>query len=284
MTVRQPLRGVAWMVVAQALFAIMALGGRLSGRELPWQEVAGSRFLVGALTALAVARLRGSSLRVTRKREAWIRSGFGTLAAAGTFYVLAAPGLAIGDAVTLFATSPIFVALFSWPLLGEPVRRNVGIAIALAFAGIIAVARPSFQTSGHLVVAGALVALCSGLAMIWLRRIGPSETSEAIVLHFSTIGFVVMLLLSIPVWKTPDAHGGALLLVTGFSGGLGQLAMTRAYSLDHAARVSAVQYTGVVITRLLAFPVFGEVPTAVQVAGSLLVILAGVILALPRRA
>ena len=55
--------------------------------------------------------------------------------------------------------------------------------------------------------------------------------------------------------------------------------MTRAYSLDYAARVSVMSFASVVFMRILAVPIFHEVPTYTQVAGSVLVIASGVILA-----
>jgi len=275
-----PLAAALWMALAQSLFSVMSIGARLGGSGVPWQEVAASRFFVGALTAYAVARIRGTSLRVkNQKAQAW-RTIFGTIAALATFYTLAAREVAVGDAVTLFATSPIFVALVSWPLLGERVGKSVVVAIGLAFAGIVAVAHPTFDTAPHLVASGTIAAVSTALAMVWLRRMGPDESSEGIVFQFSVFGTVAAVLASIPVWRTPDARSAAYLALTGLSGGLAQICMTRAYGLDRAARVSAITYTGIVFTRLFAFPVFDERPTLVTVAGSLLVIGSGIALAL----
>jgi drug/metabolite transporter (DMT)-like permease len=272
------------MALAQLLFAMMAIGARFGGRDLPWQEVAATRFAVGALTAYVVARARGQSLRISRRREAWLRSVFGTLSAAGTFYVYAAPRLPLGDAVTLLSTAPIFVALLSAPLLGERVRPNVAVALALGFSGIVLVAQPSFRAAGHLVAAGTGAALAAALAMIWLRRIGPRESSEAIVFHFACVGLTVMLLASLPVWRAPTARDFFWLGFMGLTGGLAQIAMTRAYALDHAARVSVMGFSSVAIMRVLALPVFGEVPSTLQAMGSLLVIGSGVVLGSAPRA
>jgi drug/metabolite transporter (DMT)-like permease len=54
--------------------------------------------------------------------------------------------------------------------------------------------------------------------------------------------------------------------------------MTRAYSLARAAPVTAMSGLSIVFTYLLAIPVFGDQPTAWQVAGSLLVITASLLL------
>ncbi len=266
------------MVLAQLLFALMAIGARIGGRDVPWQEVAATRFMVGAMTAFLLARVRGQSLRITSLGDAWLRSFFGTLSAAGTFFVYAAPGLPIGDAVTLLSTSPIFVTLVSAPILGERVRRASSIALALGFAGIVVIAQPSFATSAPVVLAGAGASLASALAMVWLRRVGQKESSEAIVFHFSCVGFVAMLVASIAVWKAPSLYDAPALGLMGLSGGLAQIAMTRAYALDDAARVSIVGFSGVVLMRLLAVPVFGEIPSPSQAGGSLLVIASGVLL------
>lgn len=267
------------MVLAQLGFASMNLFSRLGGQELPFSEVAAARFGVGALVAITIARARGTSLRVTDRANTWLRSIFGTLSALGHFFALTSPRIPLGDAATLGATAPIFVALLSRRLLNERVGRRVGIAVVVAFVGVAAVVRPSFGAAADVAVIATTGAFFYALAMIWLRKIGPGESGEAIVLHFSTVAFVVMVAISIPVWVTPTGTSVLWLAATGVAGGLGQIAMTRAYTLDRAARVSTVQYLGIVVTHVLAIPVFGEIPTVAQLGGTALVILAGFLVA-----
>jgi len=180
--------------------------------------------------------------------------------------------------VTLGATTPIFVALLSRPLLGERVGRHVALAVAVAFAGVALLVRPSFAVAWPVALVATVGAFFYALAMIWLRRIGPGESHEAIVLHFSLVGLATMVTLALPVWRWPDATGGLALLGAGLGGGGAQLAMTRAYSLQQAAPVSAVSTLGVVITYLLAVPLFGDLPTPWQLAGAALVLAATALL------
>jgi len=271
-------RGLAWMALAQFFFAGMNVCTRLGARTLPWSEIAAARFLVGLFVALGLAAVRGSSLRITDRPGTWRRSIFGALSAVGTFYALGSTGVGIGDAATLSATAPIFVALLSAPLLGERVGRHVSLAVALAFTGVVAVVRPSFATAAPVAAVATIGAFFYALAMIWLRKIGPGETHEAVVVHFSSVGLVLMLLLSLPVWQWPDGRGGLFLLGAGLGGGGAQLAMTRAYSLDRAAPVSAVSNLGIVFTHLLAIPLFAERPARWQIAGAILVITATALL------
>jgi len=91
------------------------------------------------------------------------------------------------------------------------------------------------------------------------------------------LSFVV---LALPHWRWPSWTDSVFLLGAGLGGGLGQVTMTRAYSLHRAAPVSALSGFGLVLTYALALPVFGDRPTAWQVCGSLLVVGASVVLAL----
>ncbi len=278
----RPLRlsnGLAWMALAQLFFAGMNICTRLGARSLVWTEVAAARFLVGALMAAGLGLVRGSSLRVGNQPAAWRRSIYGTLAAICTFYALASSRIALGDAATLGATAPIFVVLFARPLLGERVSAAELLAVALGFSGIVAVVRPSFGLAAPVAAIATVGAVFWALAMIWLRKIGPGESHEAVVLHFSLVALVSFIVLALPQWRWPSWTDSAVLLGAGLGGGLGQVTMTRAYSLHRAAPVSALSGLGLVLTYALALPVFGDRPTAWQVGGSLLVVGASVLLA-----
>lgn len=280
----RPTAGVLWMILAQALFAVMNVLSRLSSDRVPWPEVAASRALVGAATALGVALVRRAPLSMDRgdRRLTWARSLCGTGAMLCVFYTLGAPQIALGDAVTLGATSPIFVAILAPRLLGERSSPGLWVAILLAFAGVALIAAPSLAIAGDTALVATLGAVFSAFAMMWLRRIGAGGTRaspEAVALHFSLVASAAMIALSIPVWRTPDAGGLALLIGTGLAGGLAQLAMTRAYALDNAARIGALGYVGVALSHVLAAAWLGEVPSTRQVLGAALVTAAGLWLA-----
>jgi drug/metabolite transporter (DMT)-like permease len=266
------LGGLGWMILAQLCFAAMNVFTRLGSRHLPWPEIAAGRFLIGAVIAIGLAATRGVSLRVTDRGGTWQRSVYGTMAAVGSFYSLSSPSIGVGDAATLGATAPIFVALLSGPLLGERVGRRLWLAVGVAFVGIVLLVQPSFTIAAPVAVVATTGAFFYALAMIWLRRIGPGESHEAVVLHFSVVALGTMLVLAIPSWTWPDTRSGLYLLGAGLGGGGAQIAMTRAYSLHRATPVTALSYLGAVFTYLLALPLFPDRPTAWQAGGSLLIL------------
>jgi len=235
---------------------------------------------IGAAVAAASAAARGVSLKTYDQRLTWGRSLFGCCAMFCTFYTLGAPTIALGDAATLAATSPIFIAVLSPILLREYSGRGVWGATLLSFVGVVLIAGPSFQLKGSVALVATSGAFFTAMAMMWLRRLGSGakESPEAIVVHFSTVAALATALLSIPGFRAPDLVGALLLLGTGLCGGLAQLSMTRAYALDKAARVGALGYLATALTHVLGIVVLGERPGAAEMVGAVLIVGAGVIL------
>jgi drug/metabolite transporter (DMT)-like permease len=274
------------MALASLLFATMNVCVRLSARHVPWPEVAAVRALLGAAVAIAVARTRRAPLVIVDHKAAWARSAFGTVGMLCGFYTLGAPSITLGDAMTLGATSPIFIALLSPWLLREHADASIWIPTFVAFIGVALIAGPNLHLSGPLALVALLGALFSAMAMIWLRRLSAGnsgaapESPEAIVVHFSLVAGAVMTMLALPVLKMPDAQGALLLAVTGTAGALAQITMTRAYSLDRAARVGAAGNLTLVLSYVGGVFALGEPTTLLGILGTLCVIAAGLALTL----
>lgn len=268
------------MLSASVLFALMALFVRMaSARGAHWSVVAFARSFFGLVVAVSAALSQGRSLRVQGQLKAWGRSLCGTTSLFCTFSVYAAPQISLGDAASIGATGPIFVALLAPFVLHERTGRRTWAAMSLAFAGVVILARPHFDLSPHLVLVALLGAFSSACAMMFLRTLGPSETPEAVAAHFSLIATLASLAVAIPHLNWPGTTGALLLAGSGITAGLGQLLMTRAYGYDGAARLGALGYTGTALTQILAILFLAETPGPLQILGTALVIGAGLILA-----
>jgi len=266
------------MLGATTMFALMSLCVRIAARHVPWSEVAAARAGVGAVVTFGVAWASGSTLRVRNRPAVWGRSVFGTLANGCTFFALAAPAIALGDVATIRGTAPILIAALGAVFLRERGGRRVLSAVPLAFIGVVVLVQPQFEVSGHLALIALAGAVLSAGAMLLIRYAGPRESPEAIAFHFSVTAAVTMTVISIPRFVVPDIEGAGWLAAAGLLGGLAQLMVTRAFSLEQAGRVGALTYLGIVLTQWLGVVVLGEPIAAHQVLGSGLVVAAGLIL------
>src|SRR5262249_38707288 len=149
----------------------------------------------------------------------------------------------------------------------------------------VLILRPPFLFAGAklgpaamLVAAVCLLgALCTTFAMMMLRQLGPSESPEAVAIHFSLTAAVVTGALSIGHFAIPAWREVARMLAAGVCAGLAQLCMTRAYSLERAARVSGLGYLAVVVSAALGAIALHEWPDLLTVCGMAMVIAGGLV-------
>jgi len=280
------------MGTSSVLFATMNFLARLASAHLSWTLVVSVRALIGAAVALAIASVRGARMTVRYKRGIWWRSAWGTLAMLCTFYAVSDAALPLGDAVTLLNLTPIFLAAIAPFVLRERAGRRVWIALPISLLGAVLVLRPAFLFGGaalslaSLKVASVCItgAISTSFAMIMLRQIGPYESAESIAIHFSLTAAAVTGVLALP--HVASARGSVTprdlvwTLAAGLCGGLAQLCMTRAYSLERAARVSGLGYLTVVVSAALGAIALHEWPTPMTLAGMALVITGGLVVTL----
>lgn len=280
------------MAAGAVLFALMNFFARLASSSASWACVGAVRALIGAAVAFAVARSRGASLVATDRRALFWRSAFGTASMLGTFYALSSQTLSLGDTVTLFNLSPVLVALLAPLLLREQTTPATAIAIALSLGGVVLVLRPAFLfgdvggvhamvTSGPSLAASALsavlAAVFSSIAMVMLRRAGQTESPEAIAFHFSLFAFVVMSIIALFDPRLPTLRDAGFMIAAGVAAGVAQIAMSRAYAVERAARVGSMSYLAVVASALLGALVLGERPSVLAIGGMALVVLGGLV-------
>ena len=84
--------------------------------------------------------------------------------------------------------------------------------------------------------------------------------------------------------RMPAPRDLACMVLAGVCAGFAQLAMTRAYTLESAARVSGLSYLSVVASAVLGVVFLGEVPSPTATIGMLLVIAGGVLVTTRARA
>jgi drug/metabolite transporter (DMT)-like permease len=194
-------RGVFWLLVSELCYAVMRVATRAGAADLPWAEIAAARFLGGAVVAVVAARARGVSLRVGDRKNAWLRSIFGTAAAVCLFHALGTRHIAVGDATVLYGTTPLWVALLSGPLLRERVGPLTWGGIGVGFAGVAVLLQAGVEWRSPTALLVLLGAFSYALALLRLRRMSGRESSESIALHLSLVAGAVHLAIALPAMR-----------------------------------------------------------------------------------
>ena len=289
------------MATSAVLFAGMGFFAKVASSSASWMTVGAVRALVGAGVAYAVGRIRGVSFEVNDKKALFWRSLLGTASMTSTFYALSSRSLSLGDTVTLLNLTPIFLAVLAPIFLREPTGWVVGAALLLALGGVVLILHPSFAfasapihatlgSAAHgpsaSMTAGAAVtaAFLSSIAMMLLRRVSQTESAESVAVHFSLFAAATLSLFSLFDLRLPTLHDFGCMVLAGLCAGFAQIAMTRAYTLERAARVSGLGYLAVVASALLGAAVLHETPTGAALLGMLLVVVGGLVVTFARDA
>lgn len=182
--------------------------------------------------------------------------------------------LPLADATTLLYTSPLFVILLSYPILGERVSAWKAAAIVLGFCGILFVAQPTGSDLPWDGVALALAAaIFHALTQMQLRKLGKNENPITTVFYFMVLGSIMTGMF------IPFVHTGApgfdmmpflgLLAATGI---LQQVFKTIGYSLAPTASLTPINYTGLIWAVLFGFVFWNEVPSLAMLSGAVIII------------
>ena len=123
----------------------------------------------------------------------------------------------------------------------------------------------------------------AALAQVFVRRLVTDESTTAIVFYFS-INAAILSLVTLPWgWVIPDPATFAMLVLAGILGGLGQVLLTSSYRFADASVIAPFEYASMLFAIAIGYAVFEEVPTLGMLAGSALVIAAGVMIILRER-
>jgi drug/metabolite transporter (DMT)-like permease len=160
-------------------------------------------------------------------------------------------------------------------MLGERIGWRRWAAVAVGFCGVLVMLRPTTGVFQILALVPLAAALVSSLRDIVGRRLTRTETSHSMMLvgNATLIGLSALTLAFgwLPVaWRDLALMAGAGCLI-----GVGQFLMIEAYRAAEAAVVAPLKYSGIVWAVLLGWLVWGHLPDAFVVAGSLIVVASG---------
>jgi S-adenosylmethionine uptake transporter len=260
-----------WMIASSFLFASMGVCVKFASQYFSSAELVFYRGALGMVFMAAYAHARGTSL-ATRypAMHAW-RSVVGVVSLSAWFYAIA--HLPLATAMTLNYMSSVWIAAFlvgGALMLGRggqngPSQGPLVLAILASFAGVIMLLRPAIdqnQTFAGLV--GLLSGLGAAFAYMQVMAISRMGEPEARTVFYFAVGTTVagglgMAVTGLSPWNWLHA---AWLLPLGLLASLGQICMTKAYSMSNnhggTLMVANLQYSGIVFSAFYGLALFGD--------------------------
>ena len=95
-------------------------------------------------------------------------------------------------------------------------------------------------------------------------------------MYFS-LNSALLALLTIPFgWAALDLRTASLLVLCGLFGGVGQILLTHSYRFADVSTIAPFEYTSILLGIVIGYFLFGEVPTWTMLAGTCIVVAAGI--------
>ena len=288
-------KGILFMLLASLSFACMGGFAKVVSQVLPPVEVTFFRNIFGVvLVGLSIWKVPLKQ-RGGRFILLLFRGSMGFVALLAYFYIMA--HIPLGEAVTYNKTSPIFVAIFAYIFLEEKLHPSALVAIVLGFVGIVLIAQPEAGGFDKYDILGIFSGIGAALAYTSIRELRKYYDTRAIVMSFMGVGTVAPLFLMLITpyvdvaedfdWMfaqfvVPQGIQWLYVSAVGIFATMSQFLMTKAYELTKAGIVGTISYTNIVFAVIIGVMLGDPIPDFWTVLGIILVILSGLLVALPK--
>jgi drug/metabolite transporter (DMT)-like permease len=297
----QPARPVLGVALIVGSVFLMSFGDALikynSATFTAWQIYA-LRSVIAVPILIALLLALGPGQPLMPRSPAWVGLRSALLVLMWIAYYAALPLISLSAAAVAFYTAPMFMALLSRPLTGDPVGPARWLGIALGFLGVLIVLRPGGDTFSAAALLPMLAAAFYALAAIITRARCADERPLVLALGLNlgllaagliaTAGLALIQPAPASVATHPflfgqwAAMGGrewtlmALLALLMVAFGTG---VAMAYQIAPAALIGTFDYTYVVFAVIWSYVLFAERPDAAALAGLALIAAAGALVA-----
>ena len=270
------LLGIAFMVLAVSMFPFMngivqILSPRYGSDQIIWARV--TSHLIFML--ILFMPKEGWAVFRTRQLGAQVKRSAAQLMST-TFYFTSLKFLGLAQATAISFTTPFFVALLAWPILGERMGIHRIASMVVAFTGVLIVIRPGsgvFQWAS----VGILCSACFyALYQVYTRRVAGYDSPNTSVVYSVLLATAVMSVIMLFRFKMPETWIDAgLMCGLGIFGGIGHWCLAKAMTYAPANVVSPFQYWQLIGAVIIGYFISGYMPDAYTWLGAALIVAAG---------
>ncbi|MFP4313145.1 MAG: DMT family transporter [Alphaproteobacteria bacterium] len=268
----------------------MSLFAKLMGDYYGPIEVTFFRNLASfALLVILLLALREipSLLKTKRPWAHFIRSAIGTTGMIFGMWSYQISPLAL--ATLLYFTSPLFVALLSYPVLGEKVGPYRIASVVAGFVGVAIIALPAFSEYGAAagitvlgVIVGIIYGFSAGCVDLCLRYLGDTESSKTTTFYFLLFGIIATGLYWPFSEYDPYLHSQATYFIIaglGITGIVSLLAKSQSFRLAPASFVAPVAFTMIIWAGLFDYFIWDKLPGWPLILGGTIIIASNLVIA-----
>lgn len=261
-------KGIVFILIATLSFAIMnVLAKSLS--DLHPMQVVFFRAMGTFVFIVPYMLYHKVSLIGNHPKLLFLRALTGLISLA-TFF-MAIQLIPLGSAISIRYIGPIFGAILAFYFLKEEVNRWQWISFLIAFSGVIILKGFDHRISYWGLFLSLTSAFFLGIVFALVRYLATKEHYLTIIIYFMGISILGSFAF-MQHWRWPILDEWYAVLSIGIFGLVGQVFMTRAFSLEQASVLAPFKYMEIVYALIMGLAFFGEGYTFLSFAGIALIV------------
>lgn len=266
------------MLLATVFFSVMAVLVKLL-QGIPVHQIVFFRAAVTLVLCSYFVGRKGISPWGRNRSVLFLRGFFGTAALVSYFTILSK--LPLATATTIQYLSPVFTAVLSTLFLRERVSTRQWAGYFLAFLGVAVIKGFDASVSWYYLLIGLAGSLGAACAYTCIARLKDSEDAQVIMFYFPLVTLPTIAPYTLTHWVSPTAFQWLLLILVGLAVQVAQYFMTLSYQAGKTAKVSIVNYVGVLLALTLDATLF-QTPAPPGALLGIAFVVGGLILAASR--
>ena len=289
--------GIYYMLLSALISALNGSLVKILSDDLSALEIVFFRNMIGVFLILYALRHTPPKLSGGKLHLLFARGFLGFMAMILFFYTITT--IPLGEAITLNKTSPLFVTLLAFYLLGERLQFTTIIALFIGFIGVVLVVKPFGMNFSYEHIIGVFGGFFAAAAYTTIKKIKDIYDSRVIVLSFVGVGtlFPALLFLITPYVDSPKSlqflfsefimpSGVKIWFVIAFMAlisTLSQWLLTKAYSAKQLSIVGVISYTNIPFAIGFGFLLGDAFPDNLTFLGIFMIIFGGIFVSSKRK-
>ena len=279
------------MLASALISALNGAMAKILSEDMSALEIVFFRNLIGVGLILYALRHTPPTLVGGKFHLLFTRGLLGFIAMILFFYTITT--IPLGEAITLNKTSPLFVAILAYYLLGEHLSARVLFALVMGFMGVVFITQPFGIHLSYEHILGVLGGFFAAAAYTTIKKIKDIYDSRVIVLSFVGVGSLLpaTLFLIAPYIEVPNAVAflfpefivpmsmklWGLIIFMAFISTLSQWFLTKAYSSSQLSIIGVIGYTNIPFALGFGYMLGDSFPDSLSMIGIGLIVLGGIL-------
>ncbi|MDW5318467.1 DMT family transporter [Rhizobium sp. PL01] len=251
-----------------------------------------ARGLVTVPLLFGFARLMAPASSLLPKAVGWVFIRSMLIVLMWISYYAALPFMSLSVAATALYTTPLFIALFSATLIGEPVGTRRWLGILLGFIGVLVILRPAANDFSPVALLPILAAILYALAAVITRSKCADEDPLSVAMGLNLCVVITGALgvggiMFVPIageptfpflqspWMAMSGWTWAIIVLLGILLVAESIGVAKAYQIAPAAIIGTFDYSYLVFAVFWGFVFFSEIPDVLSILGICLILTAG---------